>query len=142
MTFLNTILNDLDKLDLQYEEHYDPGGLQLFEIYTRKEANPTLTYSHYNPNQVLLSIFIIHLLPHLAKLELREKYHLELNLKELGLQIGLLHKIGFQRNIFHASVGIILNSSNYDLNKLKTGMKIIMKIYDDFINRAIDILYR
>lgn len=142
MTFLETILNDLNKLDITYEEHYDPGGMQLFVIHTREEANPTLTYSGYNANQVLLSIFIIHSPPHFVKLQMREKHILEHNLKELGLQIGLLHKIGIQQNVFHASMGIILNSTDYDLSKLKAGMQIVMQTYDDFIERAIDILYR
>ena len=142
MKFLKTILNDLDKLNIPHEEHYDPGGMRLHVLYIREEANPTLIYSRYNPHQILLSIFIIHSPPHLAELEVREKYHLELCLKELGLQIGLLHKIGIQKNIFHASVGIVVDAREYNQNQLKVGMKDVMEAYDNFIERAFNILYR
>lgn len=142
MNFLETILNDLDKQDIYFDEHYDPGGMQLYVMHVRDYANPTLIYSEFNPHQVYLSIFIIYSPPNLFELEEDEKFRRELTLKELGLEIGLLHKIGIHMNVFHASIGIVLNKNTYDKYKLMAGLKVVTRAYDRFIKRAIEILHR
>jgi hypothetical protein len=142
MNFPQLILNDLDKQNIPYEEHYDPGGMQLYVMYIRNYANPSLIYSERNPDQVLLSVFIQYSPPHLANLEYDEIFRRELMLKELAQHIGLEHKIGIQMNVFHASIGIILDKDKYSIHKLLGSLIIVMNAYDKFIRKAVEILNR
>ena len=142
MNFLESILQDLDEQDIEYDEHYDPGGMKLYFLNLRKHANPTLSYSYHNPNHVLLSIFVPYSSPLLAELEETVKFRKVLNLKELGLQIGLDHKIGIQMDVFHASVGIMFEAHEYNKYKFLTSLPIVMNAYDKFFELAVDILHQ
>jgi hypothetical protein len=142
MNFLKTILNDLDTQNISYEEHYDPGGMELYVMHVRNHANPSLIFSKHNPSQVLLSIFITYSPPHLSNLEDDEKFRRELILIELAQRIGLEHKIGIQMDVFHASIGIIFDFADYNIHKFLGGIIVVINAYDKFIRKAVEILNR
>ncbi|OLS24289.1 MAG: hypothetical protein HeimC2_23540 [Candidatus Heimdallarchaeota archaeon LC_2] len=140
MTFVKTILSDLDLMEIQYDEHYDPGGNLLFELYIRDSGNPLMIYSSQNPYNVLITFSVNYSHPNLTNIDIFERLKLKSQFKELGSKLMMRHILRLEENSIIFTIGIILNSKYYSPNELKPAIENLMKSYDLVMKQAIAII--
>ncbi|MCH8908776.1 MAG: hypothetical protein IH840_16955 [Candidatus Heimdallarchaeota archaeon] len=140
MTFLKAILSGFDTLDISYEEHYDPNGMELFKLHIHESFKPIMVFSAQNSDQALITISSDYSPPILESLNYMERIRLKFQLMKLGLKLVLHHKLGLDNNSVVFSIGIILNSKNFHPDAMKRGIEKLRESYNLVMNEAIAII--
>ncbi len=140
MTFLEQILSDLDIMNIPYEEHYDPDGMQMFQLYLREKKNPVLSFSKYNPNNALITISTNHPCPNLQDLNDKDRINLETKLTKLGSELILRYEITILNDNLFFITGIVLDKKIHDHETMKLGIMKLIETYDLVVNDAIAII--
>lgn len=140
MTFLEQILSDLDFMNIPYEEHYDPDGMQMFQLYIREKNNPVLSFSKYNPTNALITISTNHPCPNLQDLNDKDRINLQTKLTKLGSKLILRYELNIINDNLFFITGIVLDDQIHDRDTMKRGIMKLIETYDLVVNDAIAII--
>ncbi len=140
MTYLERVLQDLDSLQIEYEEHYDPDGMQLFQLLLREKDNPILIFTPQNPNHVLISISSTQSFPNLENLETDDLMQLRDKLMELGSTLILKYDLRILNNNLFFITGIPLEAKATNAEIISRGILKLTQTYDRVLKEAIKII--
>ncbi len=141
MTFLETILADLELLNIPLEEHYNPDGTHLFKLYLRDSHNPFMVYSPDNPDHILVTLTVDYPLPILEKITNDNRNILDNELKKLGSRLFVHYKVGLLHDSLYFSSGIMLIFDDYSAESMKNSILKLMESYDMIIDATNDMIH-
>lgn len=141
MEFLETILTDLEILNIPYEEHYNPDGTQLFELYLRDTYNPFMIYSPNNLDHIMVTLSVDYPLPILEKITYDNRNLLDTELKKLSSKLFVDYKIGLLDDSLFFSSGIMLIAEDYNAESMKNSILKLLESYDRVIDVANDMIH-
>jgi hypothetical protein len=140
VTFLETVLKDLETLQIVFEEHYDPSGRQLFLLDLPEKISPILVYSEKNPDNILLTISTNYSPPQMGKLSKYERSDLDSTIRDLCIDLQFPFQIGIEGRSLYFTMGLILNVNSYNSEFLNLGVEELSDTYSLIMNQAIALI--